>query len=98
MKTMPATAQVGSETKPQALELIADALEAQARALRALAAQTAEVDVQMMAVKDVADRWGIGLTSVYRLVNRKRLKALRFAGSTRIPLTEVLRYERRAAV
>lgn len=89
-------------SKHEALTLAAEALEAQAAALRALALDVAEADGTArqgaIRVQDLAKKWGVGLTTIYDLVTHKHLRAFRVGTAICIPLAEVASYERRRTV
>lgn len=50
---------------------------------------------QYLRVAQVAARWNLGVSTVYRLIETGEISHIRFGESIRVPLGAVLEYERR---
>lgn len=74
----------------QALVKVAETLEAQAQALRLLAA--VPKDLQTLTVAECARRLGVSTTAIYDEVAKGRLKSIRVGARYSVPVEEFSRY------
>jgi excisionase family DNA binding protein len=82
-----------------ALLLVADALEAQAQALRALAQEQGKPEPEALAIKYVAQRLGVSVKAVYQYIAAGQLPAVRRGKrGKRVELVALEAFEKRSRI